>query len=85
MVLFPLRDGGGIVSAGYALRVLPGVQCFKTSPSGEWFRPGDVVPLGSGWRPEVYGSAILGRIIGGRELYELVRVGDAGAVVEVVA
>jgi len=50
---------------------------------GAIVRPGDVVPLGPGWRPDLYGSAILSRMIGGDEL-ELVRVDGAGAVVEVV-
>ena len=74
------------MSGGWATRVRadvrPYVKPLRMGP-GAIVRPGDVVPLGPGWRPDLYGSAIISRMIGGDEL-ELVRVDGAGAVVEVV-
>ena len=82
--MLALRDG--VVSVGWALRVRadvrPYLQPLRMGP-GAIVRPGDIRPLGPGWRPDLYGSAILSRMIGGEDL-ELVRVDGDGVVVEVV-
>ena len=74
------------MSEGWATRVRADVPAYckpLQMGSGAIVRPGDITPLGPGWRPDLYGSAILSRMIDGADL-ELVRVDGNGVVVEVV-
>ena len=74
------------MSGGWATRVRADVRPYLRPlhmGPGAIVGPGDITPLGPGWRPDLYGSAILSRMIGGDDL-ELVRVDASGVVVEVI-